>query len=625
VRDRSTEVVTKLDRNAMITNLSGSTTIALLLGSNYLHQPRPLAGAINDVSRMHDLMPPGAKVMRCVGSGLTRRALLRKLAKLRRLAKPRMIVILAFSGHGGRAHLRFRDGRLSEQPHGVLVTNDGYVVDTELSVAVAEIAKITPYVFVLLDCCFSQGNVRGELESLDDSLEFAGRRCKSVNAKVLDCATHFDHDYPEYGGFEGWLDQQRVRDVLDPDGHPDVLRVYASSPEQVAYEVYDKAGRAGGEMMIALHELRDQLGSISWALCGAQLRAAITARGLHDQRPEVEGPIGRIGFTRRSEDVSFNLVHEVDQYGHWLLGGRLHGVEIGDEFAIREGGRAHVVHVVDVLDDRARIEGPTLAGLRSGLLAYPRERADKQPVELGNGLANDMLLQSLITSATGVRPPRLGERPWATILDHSGKLGVHLSSDRLQMISSRERLLADLDDLARADRFQRALTSVPGLPPEFAWSHRVVRVLETGEQDLLAGDQVDVGDRLWLEFVNHSACDGQQLYFHVVELRVSGQLALLNYRHQPAGLLVPAGARRRVFWRDGAKPGCLQSWPGNVPDHEPRLVSWFFIASLQPLDLRSLAGVIEHEVATTRDSDETPCAHDFRWSCRSLEFTLVSR
>ncbi|NJK31967.1 MAG: hypothetical protein HC927_05850 [Deltaproteobacteria bacterium] len=152
----------------------------------------------------------------------------------------------------------------------------------------------------------------------------------------------------------------------------------------------------------------------------------------------------------------------------------------------------------------------------------------------------------------------------------------------------------------------------------------MIRVYGGRERELHEGERVLVGDRLWFEFVNHSRFEIPRLYINVIERGVAGRLAVLNHGHQPAGLELPAqGGSRRMYWREGAIAGRAQTWPAQVPDHEPRTVTLSFIASVLPLDLRSLAGVAGQGSVIPRDSDEpTGEAPGFCWSYRRLSFTL---
>ncbi|NJK32423.1 MAG: caspase family protein, partial [Deltaproteobacteria bacterium] len=280
--------------------------IALIWASNYPHHRRPLAGALHDAERMSACLPPGFEIRRSLGPQLIRATLLRQLREVLEDAEPGEIVIVFFSGHGGICYFRRPDGRVSEQPHRYLVTEDEAVLDVEVSVLVAKLAERGVMVLWISDCCYAQGIVRSGLPSAAleqdeddderDSLATTGRVIKRVPPRVRDWPTHYGADYPEYSSFAGWLAAQREQGVLDPHGHPLVVRISASSAEQPAYEGRDEDGVPGGLLTIELcpllaeHDKRRSVGRIM-----ALLRARLAA-GNHAalQRPEAEGPADRL-------------------------------------------------------------------------------------------------------------------------------------------------------------------------------------------------------------------------------------------------------------------------------------------------------------------------------------------
>ncbi|NJK33025.1 MAG: hypothetical protein HC927_11775 [Deltaproteobacteria bacterium] len=204
-----------------------------------------------------------------------------------------------------------------------------------------------------------------------------------------------------------------------------------------------------------------------------------------------------------------------------------------------------------------------------------------------------------------------------------------------------DRVLDDLDALARARAFIDACAGMPEVAPGFDWSFRVHVVGGRSMRELGWLDRVAVGERLSIEIINHSIRSRPALYINVIEHGVDGRTRVLNRQDHPAGMQVSPGTKQPLFWVPEREKGLVQEWPPDAPWTEARLVTWYIIASELPMDLGAVAtpsNPREKERATSAIPSmsasigangqfpgfraQRPHRPDVSWCCRRFCFIL---
>lgn len=624
--------------------------LAVLVGS-------PLGGLVGveaDVQRIGQrLRARGFACRRCVGPLATRARMLGELEALRDAARPGDAVVVYYSGHGGRCHL---DG--SERAHNYLVPMDHDrerrfrgVADFELALIIHDLSLRTRNVTVILDCCHAATMVRDAHR--DASFRSDAGFGPGPNEQVRRWIGQARYPMPD--AMKARFDDFQARaGELHPDGNPGVVRLVATGSGSPAFELRD-GDRSGGyltaELCAALDEGLDAL--VSWDAVTRRLRERIIARrGSTTQRPELEGPVGRLPFTLQTvADVvgRSTLVQRQTDGSAWVRAGRLHGVSLGDELAVLDGrGEGSVVataEVVERLDDCARVElrcdrETSVGGPATGSVVVISRPALRRSVWL-DGEAR------ALAELRGA----LGRNARLRVIEHEGEAmfrvrgsdgPLRLEGPLLHRIPRRAdtpgiaRLAHDLDDVVRASILEDALADPPGLPPDLAWSievlvrppgHRSPRPLVEGET-LVPG----TGVRVRLE---HATRAKPTLYVNALDRGVSRRMELLN-PSQPSGvpLRAPTGPSPTVEWVPGSTMVMPLGWPADVPKVPGLSEALVFVVSDRPLDLRALLGLDEaarrlhdHRTTAVRPlADTHPDAalgSALRWAVRRASFTVL--
>ncbi|GHJ48957.1 hypothetical protein Cs7R123_62990 [Catellatospora sp. TT07R-123] len=258
---------------------------ALLVGA----QTFGLSGVHADVEAMAERLERRGFEVRCrIGADAARDAVLDALERLVRDAREPDAVVVYFSGHGGlvTAPPALVQGRTPVPRLQFLVPTDHDpasgefrgITAAELSVLLARLTRTTPNVATVLDTCHAANMVR------DD-----GVRVKALpRLAYLDVAEHLDRLGPDLS-------------LLHLLGNPRVIRLAACRRDQAAYEYTGAGGRRVGVFTEALTRELDEVGDdrITWADLVRRVRARMRAAGW-EQRPEAEGPVGRLLFRSRS-------------------------------------------------------------------------------------------------------------------------------------------------------------------------------------------------------------------------------------------------------------------------------------------------------------------------------------
>lgn len=344
---------------------------ALLIGSPQLHRSRgALLGVARDIDTADELLTPyGFDCRRLLGPAARRDAILGGLEELARVSGPDDAVVFYFSGHGGQVTnscgvADLRSATREPRYHQYLVPEDYFdhddefhgVLDIELSYAVARIAERTRNVTVILDCCHSGGMVRTSRASW---------------IKALD-PTYLNRDVVRRNRLiQRRLDELRARlerdgaPRLDPDTHPDVVRIEATDADHFALELRLGDERQGALTLAwkqAVERYRGQ--PVSWRALCEELNARLVLHTQDSQRANFAGPLHRLPFSLDEAPAPGAL--PVVRRGKELSlgGGTLYGITPGSRFVVVPAAATRAdldqalaeVKVVAVSPSESRIE-----------------------------------------------------------------------------------------------------------------------------------------------------------------------------------------------------------------------------------------------------------------------------
>jgi hypothetical protein len=299
---------------------------ALLIGSQIMD----LAGVDTDVTWMSDALESiGFVTSRCLGSDATRSGILASYERLIADSGGGDAAVVYYSGHGGWAP---NPSGTSEAAAGVAPpsafqfivpvdidesTESDFrgILDVELSALLARLTEKTKNASVILDCCHAARMSRD-----------AGMTPKALPR-------------PWVVGIEPHLLALRAAglpvDRIAPESNPDAVRLVACGPRQSAFEYTTADGRRMGmlteSLVPAIREAAQQ--RMTWAQLGRHVQRRVLGLA-PTQRPEVEGPVDRILFRLESIDRTGVLPVEDQDGVVTLLGGRLVGVDVGDQYLV---------------------------------------------------------------------------------------------------------------------------------------------------------------------------------------------------------------------------------------------------------------------------------------------------
>lgn len=252
---------------------------ALLVGS-----PGGLHGVPVDVERMRAQLDRWEFTSTTV-MGVTRSELMRALALMLTETRPDDAVVVYYSGLAARGLEIDSSGMLAGPAWNYLVTADHDlegsargIADFELDQIAYDLAKITPNVTFIFDCCFARRMTRTSSEVV----------------KTLGRAMFERTSLPDAWHARG-AQSHDSRAVAERN----VIRVAATSVDGAAFEFEGADGSAGyftTELCAALDDARTA--PISWDTIIRRVRERIfERRGSTTQRPEIAGPRNRLPFS----------------------------------------------------------------------------------------------------------------------------------------------------------------------------------------------------------------------------------------------------------------------------------------------------------------------------------------
>ncbi|HYO71924.1 MAG TPA: caspase family protein [Archangium sp.] len=573
---------------------------ALILGS----QTHGLTGVLGDAERMADALGAlGFGVLRCVGAEATREGILQGYRRLIETCAPGEAAFVYYAGHGARSP-EPEDGFQFIVPTDFeCSTEEDFrgITSLELSVLLAELTAKTRNVTVVLDCCFAARMSRG--------LGLVSRGLPEVPLPVVRAhLTRLRAGSSALGG-------------LHVESNPHAVRLVASALDELAYEYTNVHGVRTGLLTDAFLEvLKEARGlRVSWGQLGRRVREWVQAR-CPRQRPELEGPGRRLLFLLEELEQELALPYFPERNRHWLRGGSLHGVHLGDEYAIMplgtlgpEAGRAlALARVVAVLGGSSQVELdrrpssiiPTGAPAfllrsvqprRAVVLEGSWDASEPFHQQLRDGLQASPFVRQATGDEQGpvLARVRLGEGR-VHVLDAGGDSVVHplqptshaaLAVLRALEILARAQTLRELESASDVDWLEGCL--------DIEWG----RVLAGQARRLPSvGACLHAGERLYVRLRNRGR---SRLYASVFDVGVSGCITLLN-TSQPSGLLLGPEREETLGARpDGKLAGLALDWPASVPATGERPESLVVIASDAPVDLRLLETPGSREVRAT--------------------------
>ena len=561
----------------------------LILGS----QTHGLTGVLGDAERVADALGAlGFSVARCVGAEATREGILQGYRRLIETCAPGEAAFVYYAGHGAwspepGAGFQFIvpvdfDHSSEEDFRGI--------TSLELSGLLEELTSKTRNVTVVLDCCFAARMFRG--------MDLVPRALPEVPLPVV--RAHLMRLQA----------QGRALGGSHVESNPHAVRLVASALDEPAYEYTNARGVRTGLLTDAFLEVLDEARGlpVSWGQIGRRVRERVLAR-CPQQRPELEGPGRRLLFQLEELQQELALTYYPERNRHWLRGGRLHGVHLGDEYMVMpmgslgpdEGRALALARVAELLVGSSRVELERKSGsvIPTGAPAFlfrsvqPRRAVALEGLwdlsESFHGCMREGLQASpYVRQSTGdeqesvLARVRLGDRG-VDVLDPCEDRIVHSLPPAPPTVLA---VVHALETLARAQTL-RELESGEEADPlasclDVEWGRvfagRAVRLPS-------AGTCLHAGERVYVRLHNRGR---SRLYISVFDLGVGGCITLLN-TSQPSGLVMGPGRVEALGTRpDGTLVGLELEWPAAVPQEGERPESLVVIASDAPVDLRLL-------------------------------------
>ncbi|MEU4242443.1 caspase family protein [Actinoplanes sp. NPDC026619] len=562
-----------------------------------------LSGVHNDVAIMAELMARrGFETRRLTGADATRDGILEAYDRLIGEARPGDAIVVTYSGHGvmiapaeaDAADIARLLGTTGPPPElqAIVPTDFGAagsdfrgITALELSVLQNRLTAVTRNVTVILDCCHAARMSRDP-----DLVPKALQR-----VAYLDVAAHFDA--LRRAGRIGPGD-------LRPLSNPDAVRIVACAPFESSYEGTNADGLRCGMMTDALRIAFHQAGDlpVTWETLMRAVRARVAAV-LLGQRPEVEGPGARVPFEERQLDRS-RVLPILSRGGLRVSipGGRLVGVEPGDQFAAMPAGagqpeestaigRITVASVGSVAAEGAIAFAAGHAEVPLGTEAHPTLVTGRRwPVVVAGSGADADRVAAAVDAAPQLR---VSTDPADTVLatvevgatmvvrDHTGPL----TGPRPAGPAGIDRVVTDLLRLSRAATL-RGLEPEPAEALDAPFTIEWGRVVDGTRRPLpVRGELLHAGEQIYVLLRN----DGPgHLYFSLFDIGVLGKVTLL-LGDSPSGRRLGPGDELTVGADElGTLTGLTLGWPDGAPGTDPRGEDLLVIVTKAPQDLSVL-------------------------------------
>lgn len=569
------------------------TRRALLIGS----QTSGLSGVDTDLELMTEtLINRGfTDIRHCPSADATRDGILRAAKHLTDATDHDDVVVLYYSGHGGRLLRPDADRRrlagLDPYLQFIVPTDlddsseDDFrgILADELSAYQRQLTSRTPNVVTVLDCCHSAAMAARDLRYLPKAvhrdLPVAGAlaRLEAVST-----------------GPAGMVDPGRSGLTV---GNLLAVRVVACEIDRVAYEGPARGGGRAGVLtdafVAALTEIGDR--PLTWDALLRRVRDDMAVRCLLNQRPAVEGPIRRFLFTteRISQADALPIVRREHR---WVVeGGAFIGLGPGDAVRIldRDGADLGAATVTGM--DRADVDLDFQSEeLPSGALAAVARSCVTRPVRVDAAEPAGPRLRDHIAATPGLRVADSSEPVFAAVVGSASSVTVLDAAGRrvrTQEFSTDPTSIDAVVDLlgviAFGDRMRLLQGSNNDPYPKGLAAEVTFFLHDEGEKTRelrLSGDMLYPGDRLSVRVRNASS---KRSYVWLFDIGASGRTTLVSNDLHAGRPLEPAGMPGDT-WTIGEDRLIDIDWPPDVPTDDARTESLLLVVADRSLDLSSL-------------------------------------
>ena len=362
--------------------MQGGKRHALLIGVDKYSKLAPrhqLKGCANDVRLIGGILQDHfgfseEHMVMLIDEAATRAGILREMDALVARVQPEDLVVIQFSGHGSRRYAIRPD-----EPTGLdstLMPHDTGrdphpsldIIDDELSVWLAQLTAVTPFVTLLIDCCHS-GTITRDAEfggiprGLEADPRSAGELGWPTEGSPLYNASYagVSESAPRAVGPSGWLAQNSTYVLLA-----------GCRDQEESNEFYVNSGehrqRYGAMTYFLSQELVHAQPGTSYRDVFERVRRAVTLK-YSKQHPQIEGPQDRELFgVRDNTPLQALILTAVDGQAVQLSGGAAHGLTIGSTWRVYpEAARADVTEA----DSVALLEVTALDVITASAVALP--------------------------------------------------------------------------------------------------------------------------------------------------------------------------------------------------------------------------------------------------------------
>jgi hypothetical protein len=371
-------------------------------------------------------------------------------------------------------------------------------------------------------------------------------------------------------------------------------------------------------LCIALEEA-GRLQNVDWRSIEVRIRERSQAV-FPAQRPVIEGPAARMLFDLREVEHTPSL-SVVKRDDHWILeGGRIFGINKGDQYAIMPIGSSEIDQF-----KRIAIATVTSVGEATSQLALKYEQGQKElaqtavafPVakatkpfcvrlvaqEKDGALLSTAIMKSsqlgLATDADSAECTTA--RIEAARIKLYDNTGVLLFEDKQNDAEGVSQTIKNLCALAKAQAMRNLRggegTSRLDASMDITWG----RVQGDEEHTLpLQGAVVHVGESVFIRVVNRGTL---RVWVSLFDVGLAGSLTLLNRSLAPLGVELAPNEDYIFGMKDGKVQGQSLSWPEGLPKEQPRPESIVLLVMDREQDLRPLQQEGMRSVARGRGSE----------------------
>jgi hypothetical protein len=485
--------------------------------------------------------------------------------------------VFYYVGHGGRIdNIDYRVGDAVERDlryicpsdFGANATEFRGICRFELAAKLAALSARTRNATVIFECCF------------------AGLMSRTLA----------EHEVPVVPNdvVTAYLNRVRaeLRTPTTPPGNPEAVSLSATDQSNEAYGIATPVDElaAFGIALDGTQRIGDFTLNLARALCGVGERripwrslAPVIRNRMVFSRPELEGPTTRVPFSLETIDERSFGVH-CGGGDATLEAGELHGVAIGDQYAVAADQPIGTltIEAVDPLESRGCLAtAPGATALPANARALPAQL-------VGPRLPVRVLGPDDVRAAVAATPRlrvAVSDEPTAVTLAVDGE---HLRIDDPYgpiFVGAAERLppaIAVLEDVAAARRL-RAFAET--FEPEATGFDVTLGLVTNGRLAPLPtlGAEVQVGAHVAIRLRNGSR---SIRYAHVFGIGVDYNVHMFTFGD---GLEVQPGTTEHLgVASDGTLVGHEIYWPPSVPRRLPRVDSVLVTLTAEPRDLSLL-------------------------------------